>query len=42
VTVTFTVDPKILGGVVLRIGDRILDASVARQLRALQEQLVTA
>ncbi len=42
VAVEFSVDPKILGGVVLRIGDRILDASVARQLRALQEQLVAA
>ncbi len=42
VTVEFRVDPKILGGVVLRIGDRVLDASVARQLRALHEQLVAA
>lgn len=40
--VTYTVDPKILGGVVLRLGDRIIDGSVARQLRAMEEQLVAA
>ncbi len=42
VEVTFTVDPAILGGVILRLGDKVIDASVARQLRTLEEQLVAA
>lgn len=35
----FTVDPGILGGLVIQIGDRVVDGSVAGKLTALQEQL---
>jgi F-type H+-transporting ATPase subunit delta len=33
------VDPAIIGGLVLRIGDRVIDASVATRLRQLRSQL---
>jgi len=33
------VDPSILGGVVARIGDHLIDGSIASQLGALREQL---
>lgn len=36
----YEVDPSLLGGLVLRIGDRVIDASVAGKLQALREQLV--
>lgn len=35
----FAVDPGILGGLVIQIGDRVVDGSVAGKLTALQEQL---
>jgi F-type H+-transporting ATPase subunit b len=35
----FKVDPSILGGLVIRIGDRVIDGSVAGQLTSLQERL---
>lgn len=35
----FRVDPGILGGLVIQIGDRVVDGSVAGRLVALQEQL---
>ena len=35
----FEVDPSILGGLVIKIGDRIIDGSVAGKLTILQEQL---
>ena len=38
-TVTFRVDPSILGGLVLRIGDKVLDSSVAGQLEGLRQSL---
>jgi len=38
-TVTFRVDPSILGGLVLRIGDKVLDSSVAGQLEDLRQSL---
>ncbi len=37
--VTFKVDPKILGGLVVRIGDRVVDASVSGQLESLKQSL---
>jgi len=35
------IDESIIGGLVLRIGDRLLDASVKAQLRAIRRQLLT-
>ena len=37
----FRHDPRILGGVVVRIGDRIYDGSVRRRLTALQRRMLT-
>ena len=37
----FRSDPRILGGVVVRVGDRILDGSVRRRLTALQRRMLT-
>lgn len=39
-TITFRVDPAILGGLVVRVGDRVVDASVAGKLQNLRESLV--
>jgi F-type H+-transporting ATPase subunit delta len=36
------IDPAIIGGLVLRVGDRLLDASVRYQLRAIRHQLLAA
>ena len=33
------VDPDILGGIVVRVGDRILDASIANRLEGLRKQV---
>ncbi len=38
-SVSFRVDPSILGGLVVRIGDRVVDASVAGQLEGLRQKL---
>jgi len=38
-TVTFRVDPKILGGLVVKVGDKVLDGSVAGQLETLRQSL---
>lgn len=38
-SVTFRVDPTILGGLVVRVGDKILDGSVAGKLEALRAGL---
>lgn len=35
--VNFSVDPSILGGLVLRVGDRVVDGSVAGQLEGLRQ-----
>lgn len=35
-----SVDPAILGGVVVRVGDTIYDASVARQLETMRQQMI--
>jgi F-type H+-transporting ATPase subunit b len=39
-TVTFRVDPKLLGGLIIRVGDKVLDDSVAGQLSTLGQSLV--
>lgn len=38
-SVQFKVDPSILGGLVVRVGDRVVDDSVANRMNALQESL---
>jgi F-type H+-transporting ATPase subunit b len=38
-TVAFRVDPKILGGLVVKVGDKVLDGSVAGQLDTLRQSL---
>lgn len=38
-TVTFRVDPSILGGLVVKVGDKVLDGSVSGQLESLQQSL---
>jgi F-type H+-transporting ATPase subunit b len=38
-TVSFRVDPSILGGLVLRVGGKVLDASVAGQLESLRQSI---
>lgn len=38
----FHVDPSIIGGVVARIGDQLIDGSVVNQLRQLRSRLVAA
>ncbi|HCB49367.1 MAG TPA: ATP synthase F0 subunit B [Chloroflexi bacterium] len=38
--VTFKVDPAILGGLVIRVGDQVLDDSVASQMTELRESLL--
>lgn len=40
VDLDFRVDPSILGGVVLQMGDKIIDGSLAARLNALHERLV--
>ena len=37
-----TVNPAIVGGVVVRVGDTVMDGSVRRRLAVLQHQLATA
>ena len=38
-SVTFRVDPKILGGLVVRVGDKVFDGSVSGQLESLRQTL---
>jgi F-type H+-transporting ATPase subunit b len=38
-TISFRVDPNILGGLVIRVGGKVLDASVAGQLESLRESI---
>ena len=42
VVARFREDPAILGGIVLRIGDRIIDGSVRRRMMRLKRQLLQA
>lgn len=39
VRVTYETKPDILGGLVIRIGNRVIDSSVARQLERLRDQI---
>lgn len=39
-TLTYEIDPSIIGGLVVRVGDLVIDGSVATKLAALKEQLV--
>lgn len=41
VEVRVVVDPAVLGGVVTRVGDMVIDGSVARHLRSLRETVQT-
>ncbi|MGQ0704447.1 MAG: F0F1 ATP synthase subunit delta, partial [Gemmatimonadales bacterium] len=36
----FAVEPEILGGAMVRVGDRVLDGSVRRKLKQLRRQLL--
>lgn len=40
VELAVTIDPELIGGVAVRIGDRMIDASVRGRLRRLRERLV--
>src|SRR5262249_46180362 len=42
VELTSTVDPDILGGIVLRVGNSILDASIRTKLEKLKKQVAAA
>ena len=37
--VDFIVDPQILGGLIVRVGDKVIDGSVAGQLEGLRKSL---
>jgi F-type H+-transporting ATPase subunit b len=39
--VAFKVDPNILGGLVIRVGDRVIDDSIATQMGELRESLLS-
>jgi F-type H+-transporting ATPase subunit b len=39
-TVTFRTDPSILGGLVIRVGDKVLDGSIAGRLEDMRQRLV--
>ncbi|MGH2521682.1 MAG: F0F1 ATP synthase subunit delta, partial [Anaerolineales bacterium] len=38
-SVAFKVDPSILGGLIVRVGDKVLDGSVAGKLEGLRQAL---
>jgi F-type H+-transporting ATPase subunit delta len=42
VDLSATVEPDILGGIVVRVGNQVLDASVRRRLELLRKQIVRA
>ena len=37
----FTVDPEIIGGTIIRVGERVLDGSVRRRMTKLRRQLLS-
>jgi ATP synthase F1 delta subunit len=37
--VAFKVDPSIMGGLVVRVGDKVLDGSISGQLDAMRQNL---
>jgi F-type H+-transporting ATPase subunit b len=37
--ITFRVDPTILGGLIIRVGDEVVDTSVASQMTGMREAL---
>jgi F-type H+-transporting ATPase subunit delta len=39
---TFSVDPSLIGGVVVRVGDQVMDGSLRRQSRELRRRMVAA
>ena len=39
---TFTVDPHLIGGIVVRVGDQVLDGSVRRRARELRRRMLAA
>jgi len=41
VVLTYRTDPEILGGVVVRVGNRIFDASITTQLRRFKEKALS-
>ena len=41
-TVKFVVDPALLGGLVVRVGDRVLDNSVRSRLANVQQQMLAS
>jgi F-type H+-transporting ATPase subunit delta len=41
-TFTFSVDPSLMGGLRVRVGDHLIDTSVASRLAALRESLTSA
>lgn len=40
--IRFTVDPSILGGLVMRVGDKVLDDSVRSRLATLQQRMLVS
>jgi F-type H+-transporting ATPase subunit delta len=40
--VTVAVEPSLIGGATVRVGDRLVDASVKRQLREIHNRMITA
>jgi len=41
-TVTFTVDPSLIGGLVIRVGDQVLDNSLRTRLSAVQRNMLAS
>lgn len=42
VTLTQKVDPSLIGGMKIRVGDQLIDASVASQLRSMKQSMIAA